>query len=115
MSPELARFGPSSPRRGRPLPGCDRQAIRAEITVLWNSQPVQRVCTSISNQAMMNESVRVGKSRWQVDCGRLISLAGRNIGASSKPAPIPLSVICLRLDSITEMGQRFNRSERPED
>ena len=34
-----------------------------KISFSGDSQPVQRVCTSISNQAMINESVTVGKSR----------------------------------------------------
>ena len=34
-----------------------------KITFSGSSQPVQRVCTSISNQSLTNESVTVGKSK----------------------------------------------------
>ena len=34
-----------------------------KITFSGSSQPVQRVCTSISNQSLTDESVTVGKSK----------------------------------------------------
>jgi hypothetical protein len=34
-----------------------------KITFSGDSQPVPRICTSISNQSLVNESVTVGQSR----------------------------------------------------